>query len=103
MQATVLPPSRFEANGYFKRMRSRAVGTVQILPPLADITAVQRAEGKSSPCYQELTGHMRSTKDRGPIMYEDVSEMTDEQVEQELRLIIGIKDADVQPSPDSEQ
>ncbi len=48
---------------------------------------------------REFTG-----KDRGPIEYQDVETMTDEQISAELRQIFGIDaDADVHPAPDSEQ
>ena len=47
---------------------------------------------------REFTG-----KDRGPIKYQDVETMTDEQIDQELKQIFGIKDADVHKAPDSEQ
>ena len=46
----------------------------------------------------ELTG-----RDRGPIKYQDVETMTDVQIDQELKQIFGVKDADVHKAPDSEQ
>ena len=48
---------------------------------------------------REFTG-----KDRGPIKYQDIDAMTDEQIKQELRQLLNIKDgADVHPAPESEQ
>ena len=48
---------------------------------------------------REFTG-----KDRGPIKYQDIDSMTDEQISAELRQIFGIDaDDDVRPAPDSEQ
>ena len=48
---------------------------------------------------REFTG-----KDGGAIQYQDVSDMTDEQLDAELRQLLNIKDdADVHPAPDSEQ
>ena len=47
---------------------------------------------------REYTG-----KDGGAIKYQDVETMTDEQIDQELKQIFGIKDADVHKAPDSEQ
>ena len=47
---------------------------------------------------REFTG-----KDGGAIKYQDVETMTDEQIDQELKQIFGIKDADVHKAPDSEQ
>ena len=47
---------------------------------------------------REFTG-----KDRGPIKYQDIETMTDEQIDQELKQILGIKDADVHKAPGSEQ
>ena len=47
---------------------------------------------------REYTG-----KDGGAIKYQDIETMTDEQIDQELRQILGIKDADVHKAPDSEQ
>ena len=46
---------------------------------------------------REFTG-----KDRGPIQFEDIDGMTDEAIDQELRQIFGIKDADVRPAPERE-
>ena len=46
---------------------------------------------------REFTG-----KDRGPIHYQDVGDMTDDQIDKELRQLLNIKeDADVHPAPDS--
>ncbi len=48
--------------------------------------------------------HEFTGKDRGPIKYQDVETMTDEQISAELRQIFGIDaDADVHPAPESEQ
>jgi hypothetical protein len=46
----------------------------------------------------EFTG-----KDRGPIKFQDVSEMTDDQIDQELRRLLNVDGARVQPVPDSKQ
>ena len=44
----------------------------------------------------ELTG-----SDRGPIKYQNIDDMTDDEIDAELRQIFGI-DADVHPAPESE-
>ena len=47
---------------------------------------------------RELTG-----KSAGPIQYEDVNTMTDDEIDQELRRLLNVDGARVQPVPDSEQ
>ena len=48
---------------------------------------------------REVTG-----KDSGPIQYQDVETMTDEQIDAELRQLLNIKDdADVHPAPEGKQ
>ena len=47
----------------------------------------------------EFTG-----RDRGPIKFQDVDDMTDDQIDQELRRLLNIKsDADIHPAPESQQ
>ena len=55
-----------------------------------------------SPCTASKC-HEYTGKDGGAIKYQDVETMTDEQIDQELKQIFGIKDADVHKAPDSEQ
>ena len=47
---------------------------------------------------REFTG-----KDRGPIKYQDVDTMTDDEIDQELRRIFNVGDADVYPAPKGKQ
>ena len=46
----------------------------------------------------ELTG-----RDRGPIKFQDIDSMTDDQVDAEIRRILGIESVDVHPAPESTQ
>ncbi len=48
---------------------------------------------------REFTG-----KDRGPIKYQDIGEMTDDQIDRELCRLLNIKDdTDVHPAPEGKQ
>jgi hypothetical protein len=48
---------------------------------------------------RELTG-----RDRGPIKYSEVDDMTDDEIDRELRQLLNIKDdADVYPAPKRKQ
>ena len=60
---------------------------------------IAREMGDAFSNRRELTG-----RDRGPIKFEDVGDMTDEAIDAELRQLLNIKDdSDVHPAPDSEQ
>ena len=59
---------------------------------------IAREMGSAYTNRREVTG-----RDRGSIKFEDINSMTDDQIDAELRQILGIKDADVHKAPDSEQ
>ena len=67
------------------------LGMARMLEQLA------REMGNAFSNRRELTG-----RKRGPIQFEDIDGMTDEAIDQELRQIFGIKDADVHPAPERE-
>ena len=47
--------------------------------------------------------HEFTGKKSGPIQFEDISQMTDDQIDQELRRLLNVDGARVQPASESEQ